>query len=583
MTARLDAWRAARARALRARDPERAIEDIDRALRAEIYDALGQTPRAPSPLATALDGIEGDDDARVEAVHLHLLAHPLTDGAAGPTVAHDAKRRKDFGVVYTPAPLVDALVDEALAPLAHSVADVLRLRVVDPACGTGAFLVGAYRWLLARCAGVPDAPARALRCLYGVDLDADALALAARALRRASGVTDDLSDRLVRADALSMDWRATFPEALADGGFDAVIGNPPYVSYAGRQSVPLPSARRRELARRFPAASRWPSAHGFFIELASREVSRDVVAFVVPDQVAHLERYAPLREALRSTHGLRALKFHGEDAFRGVVTPALSFVASRAHDGATRMTDARGEAVTRALARGAPWVPRAPDARWERLREGAVSIADHVVDRGIRTTDAGRQVVALRDARAGDLPVLEGACVRRYRCDPPARALRLDAGAPSPRVADDARWDEVAFVLRQTAGHPIVGPRRHVRHFRNSLLGLRATPGGLDLRYLVGLLNSALMRMIYEAHVQESAQRSFPQVKKSYLAALPIRVPRNAFERARRDDVIDGVTALLADPSRADLDAAVDAAVLALYGVGDDELARLRSFAPGPR
>lgn len=575
---RLDAWRAARARALRAENPGRALDDIDRALRATIYDALF-APR-DGQLSRALDDF--DADARVEAVHAHLLAHPLVDGRDGPEAAHDPKRRKDFGVVYTPAPMVDALVDEALAPLARAATDVLSLRVVDPACGTGAFLLGAYRWLLARCADVPDAPARALRCLYGVDLDADAVALAARALA-AHAPGADVTARLVTADALALDWRARFPEVFARGGFDAVIGNPPYVSYAGRQSVALEPARRRALGRRFPAASRWPSAHGFFIELAAREVSRDVVAFVVPDQVAHLARYAPLRACVRAEHGLRAVRFHGEDAFHGVVTPALSFVASRAHKGPARLTDTRGETVVRDLDADAPWTPSTPDPLLARMREGAVSIGDHVVDRGIRTTDASRQVVPVTDARATDLAVLEGACVHRYRCDPPVSALRLDAVDPPPRVAGLAAWQEVSFVIRQTARHPIVGPRRHATHFRNSLLGLRAAPGGLDLRYLVGLLNSALLRFAYASLVQESAQRAFPQVKKSYLAALPIRAPRDARERALRDEVVRCVDALLGDPARADADAALDAAVFALYGLTDDEVARVRAFGPAPR
>jgi hypothetical protein len=446
---------------------------------------------------------------------------------------------------------------------------------VDPACGTGALLRGAYRWLLRRCADVPPARARALRCLYGVDLDADAVALCARALHRASdgaAALPDVAARLHVADALALDWPARFPD-----GFDVVLGNPPYISYAGRQAEPIAPARRAALCARYPAAARWPCAHGFFVALA-QDLARDVVALVVPDQVAHLARYAPLRAALARTHGLRALRFHGEDAFAGVLTPALSFVAARGYRGPTEVHHAHA-AASRVIAVDGPWSPHAVDPLLAKLRVGAVSIADYIVDRGLRTTDAVVQVVAVGAAAPDDLPALEGHCVTPFACAPPTRAVRRAAVRPS-LVDDVARWDEVRFVVRQTARHPIVGPRAHTPWFRNSLLGLRAVPGGMDLRYLVGLLNSALLRFAYARAVTESAQRAFPQVKKSYLAALPVRAPKGDPAAA---EVVRCVDSLLAAPTRQDLMDALDAAVFALYGLSDDEAARVRTYEPAPR
>jgi hypothetical protein len=113
---------------------------------------------------------------------------------------------------------------------------------------------------------------------------------------------------------------------------------------------------------------------------------------------------------------------------------------------------------------------------YSRVWVGAVSIADYIVDRGLRTTDAAAQVVPVGAAAPEDLPALEGHCVTDFACAPPTRAVRRAAVRPS-LVADVARWDEVRFVVRQTARHPIVGPRAHSPWFRNSLLGVRAVPG----------------------------------------------------------------------------------------------------------
>ena len=62
-----------------------------------------------------------------------------------------AERRKSTGAFYTPRPLTEYLVRRALAPLVHNASPeaILALRILDPAMGSGAFLVAACRYLAA--------------------------------------------------------------------------------------------------------------------------------------------------------------------------------------------------------------------------------------------------------------------------------------------------------------------------------------------------------------------------------------------------------------------------------------------------
>src|SRR5262245_13241039 len=106
-------------------------------------------------------------------------------------------RRKATGTFYTPRSLTEFMVRRALAPLVHerSPEEILALRVVDPAMGSGAFLVAACRYLasayeaaLIRSGGLSatdlDEPDRAgfrravaQRCLFGVDINPMAVQL----------------------------------------------------------------------------------------------------------------------------------------------------------------------------------------------------------------------------------------------------------------------------------------------------------------------------------------------------------------------------------------------------------------------
>ena len=123
--------------------------------------------------------------------HARSFSFASSDGPKGST-------RKSTGSYYTPESLVQVVLDRALEPVvAQTLADnpergaeaLLELTIVDPACGSGHFLLGAARRLASHVArlqsgGTPtvDAYRRALRqvvsrCIYGVDLNPMAVEL----------------------------------------------------------------------------------------------------------------------------------------------------------------------------------------------------------------------------------------------------------------------------------------------------------------------------------------------------------------------------------------------------------------------
>lgn len=129
------------------------------------------------------------------------------------------------------------------------------LAIVDPACGSGAFLVAAFDLLAAEYRRVADRLAElgetvdfdpfdeiVTRNLYGVDLNPESveitrLALWLKTARRQHRLqnleaTIQVGNSLVDDPAFSdrpIDWPAAFPDVFGRGGFDVVIGNPPYV------------------------------------------------------------------------------------------------------------------------------------------------------------------------------------------------------------------------------------------------------------------------------------------------------------------------------------------------------------------
>lgn len=138
--------------------------------------------------------------------------------------------RKDTGTFYTPQALVDYLVRDTLAPLVTGASPerILALRVLDPSMGSGAFLVGACRYLAqayeralvdaGRChpsdVGASErASMRRLiaeRCLFGVDVNPTAVQLARLSIWLTTLAADKpltfLDHRLRVGDSLAGTW-----------------------------------------------------------------------------------------------------------------------------------------------------------------------------------------------------------------------------------------------------------------------------------------------------------------------------------------------------------------------------------------
>ena len=138
--------------------------------------------------------------------------------------------RKATGTFYTPQPIADYLVRSTLGPLVRDAPPdrILQLRIVDPAMGSGAFLVSACRYLagayeraLVRAGGchpadIDDAERATIRrlvaerCLYGVDLNPMAVQLARLSLWLATLAADRplsfLDHRLQTGDSLLGTW-----------------------------------------------------------------------------------------------------------------------------------------------------------------------------------------------------------------------------------------------------------------------------------------------------------------------------------------------------------------------------------------
>ena len=312
------------------------------------------------------------------------------------TVEEKPEVRKAGGVYYTPAYIVDYIVENTVGALLKdkTPAQVANLRVLDPACGSGSFLVGAYQylldWHLAYYRRHPkqfrnrrrETPAGMilttvekrrilLNNIYGVDLDQNAVEVSKLSLllkmleneNEATGMSDmtepmlpDLSgnikwgNSLIGSDFFSgqemaahdneevyrvkpFDWagKAGFGEIMAAGGFDAVIGNPPYVRIqtmkeTAPETVPY-------YKQNYVSASKGNyDIYVVFVEKGLQLLNeKGLLGFILPHKFFNAKYGEALRGLIANGNHLRKVVHFGhQQVFEGATTyTCLMFLSKR--------------------------------------------------------------------------------------------------------------------------------------------------------------------------------------------------------------------------------------------------------------
>ncbi|MDP2827329.1 MAG: Eco57I restriction-modification methylase domain-containing protein [Sulfuricellaceae bacterium] len=281
---------------------------------------------------------------------------------------------------------------------------ISRLTVLDPACGSGAFLIQALKRLLAehewihaekcrvsyetRQGGLLDL-ARAYReilanNLYGVDINAESVEITRLALWLHTAMPgkplSTLDGNIVCGNSLvdgtieqtmgaltgeqkqrinPFDYPAAFPGVFAAGGFDVVIGNPPYIKLQNMRQI-QPEATEYWVKAKTPEGdAKFPSAQTgnfdiylLFIEQGLRLLkARGRMGFIAPSAWSVNEYGQGLREFLHETRRLdRWVDFKDYQIFDEAITyTALQFFQGRPADGVKLCVASQGSSDLSAL------------------------------------------------------------------------------------------------------------------------------------------------------------------------------------------------------------------------------------------
>ncbi|MBL8742993.1 MAG: hypothetical protein JNK04_17915, partial [Myxococcales bacterium] len=301
-----------------------------------------------------------------------------------------------------------------------------------------------------------------------------------------------------------------FPEVFARGGFDAIVGNPPWVAFAGRAAQAIDPVLAQYYRKSTRAFGKYTTLHGVFVERAAAALRPGGrLGLVVPTSMADLAGYAPARAGHdRFAEADADLPDYGADAFEGVFQPAMAIVST-----------ARAVAVE---APAAEWPLRsdfgdaATLAFVERLRRRPTLPEATFGERGFQTSGSDKSALARAPSGRRGTPLRCGSDVAPFRRE--TASYFVDPSELGPRLGAE-RFAPVDVLIRQTARYPIACFADGER-FRNSVLAGYASDR-VSRGFLLAWLNSSPVRFYHYARFRD-ARQGMPQVKIQHLRSLPV-------------------------------------------------------------
>ena len=488
--------------------------------------------------------------------------------------------RNAGGIYYTPAPIVDHILDTTLSPLLNDRSPQSAagnddapnrhpLRVLDPSCGSGIFLLGAYDYLLRwyvdayaaddaeRWAGGRSPRLRRgpggdwelttteradilLRHIYGVDIDPRAVEVTKLSLLlmvlegEPRGAGPDLAGNIRCGNALiepDFDWRREFSNVFASaGGFDAVIGNPPYLDSETMTRL-IPEWRDYCVNRYRAAAGNW-DVFCVFIERAL-DLCRPggYHSFIVPNKLGSASYARNIRAIIGENHLSQIRDYTSVPLFPASVYPVVYSVRKQPRDDTVpvlyeRMaggeSGAAGPDLTARLDRtryfradGSPWAifaDLAPASPVDRLSRSFPALSAVASVHGAATVAEAYELTPLIQdagtAAPGDLRVVNSGTIDRYVHLWGRKPMRyLGNSYVRPVVPHGAASRLPAARLRQarTAKIIVAGMTRApecIADLAGTLWPAKSTTvieSAADLCWLLGLLNSRLIAFYFRS------------------------------------------------------------------------------------
>ena len=484
---------------------------------------------------------------------------------------------------------------------------LLQITICDPACGSGAFLNQALEFLILEHSYIDELQAKLFgdamvlsevenaileNNIYGVDINNESIEIAKLSLwlrtaqkgRKLTSLNNNIKcgnsliDDISVASDKSFNWQKEFPEVFAKGGFDIVIGNPPYGASFNNDEKIFFRETYSEIHKRTPESFNY-----FLYRIENIINTSSKWGVIIPSSFLYQHEFEKTRKYILDNSTVNKVINLGDDVFQDVATPTCIIVASKKGKKSeyvdlqtisrnllpieifeeNKLVNAssliENESFSYIVKQNRELIQKC--YAQPRLKEIAEEVATGIssgfdkayvytkeeytklnlensllkkliiggeINRYRKATFSTKKIIYITsDNKIEDYPIIESNLLPHKE-----RLIKRREAANGKIAWYSLNWprrkklfDEEKILIRQTANKILAALDTEKWYCLKSGLIVQLNENStISYNYLTGLLNSKLIDFLYQDLVGEGG-RVFPEVKPVQLFKLPIKIP----------------------------------------------------------
>ncbi len=460
-----------------------------------------------------------------------------------------------------------------------------KIKILDPACGSGAFLIAAFDYLWKEHERVYkeikelksktaqgelfdfDSINKTIleNNLYGVDLNRESVEITKLSLwlktaaknKKLNNLTSNIKngnslvdDKNV-AGELAFDWKKEFPAMMNAGGFDVVIGNPPYVF--AREKI---SQEEKDFyVKNYDSAQYQVNTYLLFIEKGLKLLSQNAqIGMIVPNAWLMVSSAKNLREYLLSNTSVKQIINLSGYSFEGVNVETIIMIGVKElqknneiniflSNGKLFEFSHKKKQDEFSKNEGSELYVFSDDKEsklLEKIKKNTTTLDDlTLIKAGLQAYEAGKgnpkQTPEDVKTRPYDYnykfdsntyEYLEGKDVNRYFINWSGSYLQYGEQLAAPRTIDIFKNPNI--IIREITGkYPkmIIGCYNNYLYLfnRSNIAVLEKSGSDIDLKFIIALINSSLISYYFLLNTAKSVRLMFPKVILEDLRRFPIK------------------------------------------------------------
>ncbi len=351
------------------------------------------------------------------------------------------------------------------------------------------------------------------------------------------GTAHDLDTLVPSANQDFFLWHTWFKDIFDNGGFDIVIGNPPYVVVEANGKY-----------SNYETESCY-DLYAYFFERAVKLLNcSGVLSFITSSLYVKGLKYTTLRSFLQNNTSLIAFRIEGDEVFKNAGIPTATLIANKAK-GQWKLEDLY---LDKSLT--------------EKIRKGTVPLSS--VSSIMRGFEIGRNMVD----SVGQYKFLTGSDVSKYCYN---KLSYISQSVLNAFSKDVKFFSKERILLRETGSFlTAVYVGNETIYSNRSLYSILITDKTLSTKYVLALLNSSLLQWYY-SNMFKGDTELFPKIRIAQAKQLPI-LKVSSEKQQPMVQLIDEILAIkqsCPNVDTSDIEHKIDELVYQLYNLTPEEIA----------